>query len=205
MPEENDGSPEGVCCECLGASDPEVCKAFFKAMLDAVMGPYAPAVDLVGGTFAMLKVPPEPPTEPSFPELIAAVPTDLPGIFGWSPDLPTVVLPDPVGVTIPGADPPGWNGEILGEFLVNTAMIPIQPVLDLVADPVGTLPTLELPTLEGLIAQIPLPSPPPDAPLPPNPNPACIAELLMFPVTMLQGAIDAGASEEEDDEEDSEE
>ena len=202
MPEENDGSPEGVCCECLGASDPKVCKAFFKAMLDAVMGPYAPAVDLVVAIKDPTKV-------GEIPGIAAEIPTTAADIFGWSPDLPPVSLSIPVlgDVNLPGADIPGWSPDLslpLAAFLTGSAMIPIQPVLDLALDPMGAFPP-ELPTLEGLTAQIPLPPPPPNAPLPPSPNPACIAELLMFPVTMLQGAIDAPGPEEEDDEEDSEE
>ena len=197
-PEENDESPEGACCDCLGASDPEVCKAFFKAMLDAAMGPYAPALDLVSVVL-----------EANLPGLadFANVSVELPDFFGWpSADLPGVSLPAPVDVVIPGVDLPGWDPEVdgltLGTFFVGASLIPMKPAIDFVAPAIEMeLPELpELPDLDGISAQLgglglEIPAA----------NISCIAELLMFPVTTLQGAIDGGSPGEEDDEEDSEE
>lgn len=195
------------CCECLGASDPDVCAAFFKAMLDATLKPYMPAIDLVIGIKGALI---DPLKIPELPSIALKIPTTAVDIFGWSPDLPPVSLSVPgLGdVSLPGASIPGFTPEMsipLAGFFVDCAMIPIKPVLDLALDPMGAFPP-DLPTLDGIAAQIPLP-PAPEididlsvSPLPsiPFPDPTCIAKLLMFPVDMLGAEIGmASAAEEE--------
>lgn len=195
------------CCECLGASDPDTCAAFFKVMLDAALKPYMPAIDLVIGIKGALE---NPLKIPELPAIALKIPTTAADIFGWSPDLPPVSLSVPgLGdISLPGASIPGFTPDMsipMAGFVVDCAMIPIKPVLDLALDPMGNFPPA-LPTLDGIAAQIPLP-PPPDIDVPglPIPDPVCIAKMLMFPVDMLGAEIGISSGDEEEEDETTEE